>query len=200
MQEAEAPVLWALPGIGGSNKETTITDVLRSLTLQALQLDRANSSSIYPQQISAPEVETARTDDEWLALLRKAVQGLDTLFVVICLDLLEGTQSITQRRAVEVLSRFIWQCENRLRVKVILTARKLASHFDQDERDEEKGDHIHVYTDPKGSRSARSSGGLQRGKGAIVRGSRGVVKAKRAVLALRPVIEVNNSAPGSLNF
>lgn len=206
IQETGTPILWVLPGKGSQDRETDLTDILRRLTLQALQIARPQTvKSPKDKPISASDVEKATTEQEWFLLLRRSLLDLERIFIVIDTDILKDDGRFTQRKAVELMEKLVVLCGDKPRIKTILIARRFRVVQQQAERDELEDDeddqdstsqpsHKYIFTD------AGARGNMKSKKLAALAARRRdggpTVRPKQMALLLKPAITSPLKAPG----
>lgn len=86
--QTSRPAIWALPMSITIGEVPNITDILASLVIQAMELNPSVlSSGINP--ISTRHFKSSRSEDEWLQLLKKSIQGLKCLLIVLDFTMLQ---------------------------------------------------------------------------------------------------------------
>ncbi|KAJ3485893.1 hypothetical protein NLG97_g6728 [Lecanicillium saksenae] len=104
LQRQEIPLLWALrPSILEHSSLTTL-DVVRALLYQALQLNPSAMDSSYP--ITMEHLCEAAGLADWLLLLKRALQGLATAFILFDADLVDSVTNKDPIAAKEFLVEF----------------------------------------------------------------------------------------------
>ncbi|KAL8711946.1 MAG: hypothetical protein Q9220_003642 [cf. Caloplaca sp. 1 TL-2023] len=125
LQDSKCLVIWALRYPECWEIEITITDLLRMLVLQALQINASRLiSTHFP--ITTLHIQEASTQRDWLSLLQQATQGLDRIFIALDMELLSriGSDRLEQVRGLVESLRISLPAS----VKIIASA----SSFDQD--------------------------------------------------------------------
>ncbi|TLS27549.1 hypothetical protein PpBr36_05391 [Pyricularia pennisetigena] len=93
------PVLWALRPQNLHETNLTTVDVLRMLLYQALEVNSAAVGRSYP--ITVAHLREASGHDDWLALLKRALEDCPTIFVVFDAELVDhltdGDRSLATR-------------------------------------------------------------------------------------------------------
>lgn len=92
IEAADKPVIWALKGrcLPEANEETQI-NLLKQLTNQVVQLNNKRMVEHVSTNFNAPRVESARTEADWLELLKEGLTGLSEVYVVIDMEVLGQT-------------------------------------------------------------------------------------------------------------
>lgn len=81
------PVLWVLRYPDLQDSTITSIDVIRMLLYQALEINSSAMSTQYP--ISIAQLKEASTQQEWLLLLKRVLQGFPTAYIVVDSDVME---------------------------------------------------------------------------------------------------------------
>lgn len=126
VQKSPVPIIWAFSKSHLHSTDTTLSDVLRMLTVQALQIPRSPTEEFL---ISPAEIEMTTANDEWLLLLKQALSGLKQAYIVIDTDILKGSTSRRdQHRAVGLMDKLLkqGQCIG-LDLRIVLVARRFAN-------------------------------------------------------------------------
>ena len=159
VSKSSIPIIWAFPKSRLHGADTPLTDVLRMLTVQALQIARPSPTE--ELLITPSEVENTTTDEEWLILLKRALSGLKHLYMVIDTSIMQnGGIRRDQRRTVELLDKLQKESRcNGLDLRAVLIARNFmdipeSSCPDSDFRP------VRLSTDVVGQRSARHRSGV----------------------------------------
>lgn len=98
------PVLWALRPENLQEAAFTTIDVLRMLLYQALQVNPAATGWAYP--ITVGQLREASSHDDWLALLRRALDGCPTIYIVFDSDLINHVTGGDKTAATSFLKEF----------------------------------------------------------------------------------------------
>lgn len=104
LQRQEVPVLWALRPSTFGHSSLTRFDVIRALLYQALQLNPSAIANSYP--ITMEHLREAAGLGDWLLLLKQALQGLATAFILFDADLIESVTNKDLVAAREFLVEF----------------------------------------------------------------------------------------------
>lgn len=87
--KSEIPAIWALPEDNATERLTTIEEILASLVLQTIEQNRrVLSEGTTP--LSVKHFKTIGSLDGWLQLLRKSIEGLKYLLVVVDLMMIQN--------------------------------------------------------------------------------------------------------------
>lgn len=124
ISRSSMPIMWALSEGHAKDKTTSLVDILRLLSLQALRISR---TSLTEHMLIAPaEIEAAVTSEEWLLLLQRALRGLKEAFIIIDTDILRGsTIRDYHSQAIGLMRRLMKECwGNGVHLKILLTARQ----------------------------------------------------------------------------
>ncbi|KAF2739170.1 hypothetical protein EJ04DRAFT_354324 [Polyplosphaeria fusca] len=108
-ENSACALLWALRFPGCWDKTVTPTDILRMLVLQALQIN-PDSLQKGVNPITIPHLRDAASEQDWLALLDRALVGVRRVYLVLDPDLLNHATSQNRYQAtklVELMSRSI---------------------------------------------------------------------------------------------
>lgn len=81
------PVLWVLRYPDLQQSTITSIDVIRMLLYQALEINSSAMSTQYP--ITIAQLKEASTQQEWLLLLKRVLQGFPTAYIVVDSDVME---------------------------------------------------------------------------------------------------------------
>ena len=144
VQGSPVPVIWALSKSRLHGTESTLTDVLRMLTVQALQIPRSVTEEFL---ISPAEIESTADHKGWMKLLRRALRGLKQVYIVIDTDILrDGAGRKDQHVAVGLMNALLQESRgDGLDLKIVLVARKFAE--DADSFDEEAPQVLQLHSD-----------------------------------------------------
>ena len=125
VSKTSIPVVWVLSKSRLDSANMLLTDVLRMLTVQALQIPRPSPTE--ETMISTSEIESTVTDEEWLVLLTRALSGLRQVYIVIDTGVLRnGSSERDQHRITRLADELLKQSRFRgLDLKIILVARKI---------------------------------------------------------------------------
>lgn len=177
VQGSPVPVIWALSKSGLYSIHTTLTSILRMLTVQALQIPRSPTEEFL---ISPAEIEMTTGDEEWLMLLKRALSGLKQVYIVIDTDVLKGsTSSKDQRRVVELMDKLLKQSRcDELNLKIIIIARRLAD-FPESPDAEEEPQVLRIYSDVLGKRNSRRQNSVRAAEDRASRYRAGCGRTKR---------------------
>ncbi|KAK4198766.1 hypothetical protein QBC40DRAFT_283226 [Triangularia verruculosa] len=99
------PVLWVLRSPGLQDSTITSVDVIRMLLYQALEINSAAMNTSYP--ITIAQLKEASTHEEWLLLLKRALRGLPTVYIVVDSDVVEHVTSGDKTAATRFLVEFV---------------------------------------------------------------------------------------------
>lgn len=101
IRDSQFPMIWALRFPDHWEADITVTDILRTLILQALQI---NSSVLVKTAfpITLPQMREASTQRDWLNLLRQALGGLNRVFIALDMDLLSRVNHHDREEAIEL--------------------------------------------------------------------------------------------------
>ncbi|OCL01442.1 hypothetical protein AOQ84DRAFT_402968 [Glonium stellatum] len=88
IENADKPVIWALKGRQASKPEEIQIDLLKHLTSQAVQLNNNNMIGHVSASFNAPRVQSARTEADWLQILKESLNGLSEIYVVVDMETL----------------------------------------------------------------------------------------------------------------
>ena len=159
VSKSTIPIIWAFPKSRLHGADTPLMDVLRMLTVQALQLARPNPTE--ELLITPSEVESTATDEEWLILLKRALSGLKHLYMVIDTSIMQsGGIRSDQRRAVELVNKLQKESRcNGLDLRAVLIARNFMNINESSCPDSELRP-LRLSTDAVGQRNARHRGGV----------------------------------------
>ncbi|KAK5657159.1 hypothetical protein OQA88_3216 [Cercophora sp. LCS_1] len=88
VSSVDIPAVWALESNPCSEEEFVTSDILKYLASQILQLNRsmADERSV---SLSARRFQSARTEAEWFALLGTVMEGLEQVYLVVDLELVD---------------------------------------------------------------------------------------------------------------
>ena len=153
VQKSPVPIIWALSKSGLNSTDTTLSDVLRMLTVQSLQIPRSPTEEFL---ISPAEFENTTTDEEWLHLLKRALSGLKQVYIVVDTSILKGCASKRdQHQVVELMDKLSKQSRcTGLDLKIILVARRLADVSESPSAKEEPR-FLHICSDASGKVNAK---------------------------------------------
>jgi len=100
------PVLWALRSPGLQNSAITSLDVIRMLLYQALEINSSSLSSSHP--ITVAQLREASSHQDWLLLLKRALQGLPAaVYIIIDSDVVEYVTNRDKAVATKFLMEFV---------------------------------------------------------------------------------------------
>ncbi|KAK0744482.1 hypothetical protein B0T21DRAFT_357894 [Apiosordaria backusii] len=99
------PVLWALRSPGLQESTITSIDVIRMLLYQALEINSSAMNTPYP--ITIAQLREASSHEEWLLLLKRALQGLPTVYIIIDSDVVEHVTNRDRTAATKLLMEFV---------------------------------------------------------------------------------------------
>ena len=177
VQRSPIPIIWALSNSRLHGTETTLTDVLRLLTVQALQISRSATEDFV---VSPAEIELTTAHDEWLKLLSRALRGLKQVYVVVDTDILKGSaRSRNQHRAVELMGKLLRESRSDgLDLKIIITVRKFLDEWENCDEEEPHILRLHsIAQERRGNRRGTRVPHTARGRASILPIRRG--RAKR---------------------
>ena len=99
------PVLWALRSPGLQSSTITSLDVIRMLLYQALEINSSALNSSYP--ITIAQLREASSHEDWLLLLKRALQGLPAVYIIIDSDVVEYVTNRDKAVATKFLMEFV---------------------------------------------------------------------------------------------
>jgi hypothetical protein len=109
IRATKLPILWALRFPNFWERDMSCIDVLRMLVLQALQINpQALNRDSY--RLSVAQFREASTEEDWLAILNQALQGLPQVYIILDADLLghaSGQNRYLATRWVEKLPQLL---------------------------------------------------------------------------------------------
>ncbi|KAK8039916.1 hypothetical protein PG993_008327 [Apiospora rasikravindrae] len=114
------PVLWALRPQKLQDAAFTTIDILRMLLYQALEVNSAAAGWTYP--ITVGQLREASGHEDWLALLKRALDGCPTIYIVFDSDLVDRVTDGDRTIATRFLAEFATFLGPE-RVKVIVSSR-----------------------------------------------------------------------------
>jgi hypothetical protein len=104
LHRQDLPVLWALRSPDLKDSSLTSRDVIRMLLYQALQI---NSSALNnPHPITIAHLREASTHEDWLVLLKRALRGLPTIYIIFDSDLLDYVMGRDRLTTTRLLMEF----------------------------------------------------------------------------------------------
>ncbi|KAK8043795.1 hypothetical protein PG994_012633 [Apiospora phragmitis] len=98
------PVLWALRPENLPDAAFTTINILRMLLYQALEVNSAAAGWTYP--ITVGQLREAAGHDDWLALLKRALDGSPTIYIVFDSDLVDHVTDGDRTIATRFLTEF----------------------------------------------------------------------------------------------
>ena len=159
VSKSSIPIIWVFPKSRLHGADTPLMDVLRMLTVQALQISRPTPTE--ELLITPSEIENTDTDEEWLILLKRALSGLKHLYMVIDTSIMQsGAIRSDQRRAVELVDKLQKESRcNGLDMRAVLIARNFMNIIESSCPDSELRP-LRLSTDAVGQRNARHRSGV----------------------------------------
>ncbi|KAL9112820.1 MAG: hypothetical protein Q9227_002897 [Pyrenula ochraceoflavens] len=91
IKSSTAPILWALQGPNRRECPESTSDLLKYLTMQALQIDPNKVGENVSQNFNAALVASASSEDDWIRVLKNIMTSLPGLFIVIEADALRSS-------------------------------------------------------------------------------------------------------------
>lgn len=88
ISKANVPVVWALDPTFDSPRALTSVDVLKHITLQVLRLNHTMLNE-RAATLSAARFQSTVTESGWFSLLGYALEGLQQLYIIIDLEVLD---------------------------------------------------------------------------------------------------------------
>lgn len=89
VQETKVTVLWALPS-GHTFRKLTWVELLRHLTMQALQQNNEAVCRVLSHDFNVKHVASATSDQDWETVLLQVLSGIPLAYIVIDLRILEN--------------------------------------------------------------------------------------------------------------
>ena len=159
VSKSSIPIIWAFPKSRLHGADMPLMDILRMLTVQALQIARPSPAE--ELLITPSEIENTATDEEWLILLRRALSGLKRLYMVVDTSMMQsGAIRSDQLRAVELLDKLQKESRrNGLDLRAVLTARNFTNVIESSYPDSELRP-LRLSTDAGGQRNNRHQSGV----------------------------------------
>ncbi|KAK3370366.1 hypothetical protein B0H63DRAFT_486871 [Podospora didyma] len=99
------PVLWALRSPNLHNSSITSIDVIRMLLYQALQINSSALSTSHP--ITIAHLREASSHEDWLTLLKRALDGLPTVYMIVDPDVVQHVTNQDKGVATGLLVEFV---------------------------------------------------------------------------------------------
>lgn len=96
------PVIWALRYADYWGRCTTVTDIVRMLVLQTMQLG-ADRLLDGPFPVTVEQLHEAASLSEWTAILNRLLSGIGQVFIVLDADLLAHATGHERSEAIEIL-------------------------------------------------------------------------------------------------
>ena len=169
------PIMWALSEGHAKDKTTSLVDILRLLTLQALKIPRTSLNE--HMLITPAEIEGAVKSEDWLSLLQRALRGLKEAFIIIDTDILRGGAIRDYHsQAIGLMRRLMKECwGNGVYLKIILTARQFLQVVGPNEDEVHAPVRLHTETTSVATSRYRSRYEKSHvtGRGSTPRGGRG---------------------------
>jgi hypothetical protein len=107
IEAAGKPVIWALKGRQTSepNEETQV-NLLKQLTNQVVQLNNKRMIGHVSQTFNARRVQSARTESDWVEILKESLRGLSEIYFVIDMEMLGYTFKENGQSWLELFQHF----------------------------------------------------------------------------------------------
>ncbi|RDW68601.1 hypothetical protein BP5796_09258 [Coleophoma crateriformis] len=102
IQAAHRPVIWALRFADYQNRSLCLEDILRTLVLHSLEINRSTLAlSAFPITLSS--LRAASSQSDWLSILNRSLAGLEKVYIIIDPDLLRFAAENNRCLAVDLL-------------------------------------------------------------------------------------------------
>ena len=159
VSQTSIPIIWTLSKSRLESANLYLTDVLRMLTVQALQIPRpfpVEEAMIFPS-----EIDSTIADEAWLVLLRRALSGLGQVYIIIDTGVLQSADSgRDQYRLLGLTEELLKQSRSHgLDLKIVLVARKFVD-LEKVGNEDSRTQLLRLSADAAGPNSGRFRGGL----------------------------------------
>ena len=99
------PVLWILRPRDLQRSCLTALDVIRMLFYQALEINGSALNTSHP--ITVAQLREASSHDDWLLLLKRALDGLSSVYIIMDSDVMEYITNRDKEIATRFLAEFV---------------------------------------------------------------------------------------------
>lgn len=115
------PIIWALRYADYWNQRASITDIIRTLVLQTMQVG-ANHLLDSPFPVTVEQLREAASLGEWVSILRQLLSGISHAFIALDADLLAHATEHERSLALEMLDMLRLELSGNVKIVIAMSS------------------------------------------------------------------------------
>lgn len=118
--ENDMLIVWALRYADYWHQRLSLTDIMRTLVLQAMQLgSRGLLDNAFP--VTVEQLREAASPNDWVAILKRLLSGIDHAFIVLDPDLLAHATEHERSMSLEMLDILKMKLSGNIKIVIAMS-------------------------------------------------------------------------------